>query len=403
MKYTANQMRDALETVSSGESIVEAALLYGIPRSTIATWVSLRKRGKLSVHAGGVEYRGKRMEYGPEQVTDITRWTPPPMVTGVAFATDGTPQFKHQPYPEGGFGYEEHTRRHNPEILDRPNIQHTVIDPVPVKELWSRAEVENSRRIERSEERVKFFWKTDDDRPIAISFISDQHICSGNTVDLQRMRADAELIAKTDGMYACLAGDGVDNHIKHVTAMLAARSQPSEQWELFEHYLSIFASKIAVLLSGNHDFWCNQIAGVDMLSRLAKDNKICYAPHEARLYVDHGGHEYKIAVRHQYRFGSQFNQCHTVKRLYEMGEETFDVGVVGHHHEASMECFQRHGMSRWAFRPGSYQISSGYSEQWGFNRSIPTCPTVILYPGSRQILGFEDVQYAATVLNCLRQ
>ncbi len=398
MKYTANQIRDALNTVGSGESIVEASLLHNIPRTTVATWVSLQKSGELSVKMGGVLYRGKLMEYEREPVSGLAQeapqWAPPTPDTLRLAALDT--------YPEGGFGYEEHMRRHYPEVLDRPNIQHTVIDPVPVKELWSRAEVENSRRIERSEERVKFFWKTDDDKPIAISFISDQHVCTSNNIDLQRMRADAELIAKTDGMYACLAGDGVDNHIKHVTAMLAARSQPGEQWRLFEHYLGIFAHKIAVMLSGNHDYWTNQMAGVDMLDRLAKDNKICYAPHEARLYVDHGGHEYKVAVRHQYRFGSQFNQCHTVKRLYEMGEETFDVGVVGHHHEASMECFQRHGMSRWAFRPGSYQISSGYSEQWGFNRSIPTCPTVILYPGSRQILGFEDVQYAATVLNCLR-
>ena len=264
---------------------------------------------------------------------------------------------------------------------------------------WTRAEKKSAKRIEKETLRGKFDVHFPSG-PIAISVISDQHIAPGTACDFKRMREDAELIRDTPGFYAVFGGDGVDNHIKHRSALIGANSTPDEQWKLFDYYLQLFGDKILAIISGNHDAWTAQIGGVDYLSKIAEQRKICYAPAEARLEITVGEQPYKMVVRHQTgRFNSSLNQTHAVKRFYEYGEETFDIGVIGHHHEAAIEMFIRHGLKRYAARPGSYQITSPYSHQYGFSRAIPTCPTFILFPDERRMIGFADVRDAVWAWN----
>ena len=260
-------------------------------------------------------------------------------------------------------------------------------------EEWSRAEDRAVQDIRRAELLGKFRVKFDNG-PIAICAMSDQHIAPGSPVDLKRMREDAELVRDTPGFYAMLGGDGVDNHMKHRSAMLAAGSRIDDQWKLFDHYLTIFAEKILVVISGNHDAWTPQNAGVDVLSRIAESKRLCYSPAEARIAVTVGKTRYDICLRHQYRYNSSFNLNHAVKRLFEMSDEPFDIGVICHHHEANLEAFLKHGKIRYGARPGSYQMTSGYSRQYGFNNAYPTCHTFILFPDERRIIGFNDVRDA---------
>lgn len=270
-----------------------------------------------------------------------------------------------------------------------------------IAEEWKRVEEDSAKRIERSQKKGQFKAAFGDE-PIALVAMSDQHIAPGTNIDFKRMREDAELIRDTPGFYAILGGDLVDNHLHHKSAMIAARSTPEDQWKLGEWYLSIFAEKILVVISGNHDDWTKQHAGVDVLSRIAKNKQICQCPHEARIDITVGGQLYKIALRHQYRFGSSFNQSHTIKRFYEMGDDTFDIGIIGHHHEHCLEQFVRHRLKRWACRPGSYQVSTSYSSQYGFSDAQATCPTFILSPGERRIIGFGDLRDAVSAWEGLR-
>ncbi len=267
--------------------------------------------------------------------------------------------------------------------------------------LWGCAEAENAKRIERALSQGKFKAILPDE-PIAVSFISDQHISTGNVVDMKRMREDAELIAATPGCYAILGGDGVDNHIKIRAATLAARCQPGDQYELYSYYLSIMVNKILAMISGNHDAWTDQTAGIDMVRRIASEQKLCYAPAEARIECVVGSTTYKLAVRHQYRMNSSFNLGHAVKQWWRMGDGDFDIGCVCHHHEPHIESFNAHGEEKWACRPGSYQITSSYSRQYGFNSTHPTCPTFILYPNRKEIVGFKDLRPAIRMLTSER-
>ena len=289
--------------------------------------------------------------------------------------------------------------------LGRMPVESHAEPPETPEAMWKHAEDDSARRIKFYEDRTKFsidFDKTDAHKPVAVSFISDQHISPGNIIDFKRMREDAELIAQVPGCYAILGGDGVDNHIAIRSAGLAARSQPAEQWQLYEWYLSLFAPKILAMISGNHDAWTDQIAGIDMVAELARKQRLCYSPAEAFIYSTLGDVPYTIACRHQFNMGSRFNLLHCVKQWLRLGEEPFDIGTICHEHEAAAESFNFHGKERWGFRPGAYQIGSSYVRQYGWNKTKPTCPTAVIYPHEREIVGFRDLRPALRFLEAER-
>jgi hypothetical protein len=268
---------------------------------------------------------------------------------------------------------------------------------------WMKEEAENAERIKRSIERGIFTLDlTKETKPIALVFTSDQHISFGNLVDMRRMRQDAELIAASDGCYAMLGGDAVDNHIKHRAAILAARSQPGDQYKAFNWYLQIFAHRIACMVTGNHDYWTAQFAGIDMIDLLAQQNRIAYSPFEAHVTCKFSGHDFSIGLRHKYRLNSSFNQGHAPKQWHRHGERMHDLYCIGDHHDPHVEITRLHGLERGVCRPGSYQISSAYAGMEGWNSTIPTCPTWLIWPNERRFVGFHDMRTGLEVLKMYR-
>lgn len=291
--------------------------------------------------------------------------------------------------------------------LDGPPLISTKHRPVPTEDLWQRAEKRTAAAVEVAKDRNKAIIAFATQKPIALSFISDQHISESAPVYLSRMREDAEIIRDTPGLYAVLGGDGIDNHIKHRAAIVNSASVPGNEYKLYAHYLKMFGYKLVAAVSGNHDDWTHDIAGVDVVAMLAERERIFYAPDYLQLAVvlqsPDGEHsqQYQVRIRHQYRYNSSLNNTHSMKRMWEMDEHDFDIGVLCHLHDAAMEPFRKHGEWRWAFRPGSYQMTSGHSRRYGYNFSHPTCPTVILHPTKREMIGFIDVRQAASYLRYL--
>lgn len=271
-------------------------------------------------------------------------------------------------------------------------------------ELWNEAKAATASDVERHRTERLATARIEDDRPIGIAAISDQHIRGSGPVDLERMEEDAKLVRTTPGLYALLGGDGVDNHIKHRSAMVGGGTKVADDWRRYDHYLRFFgADKILGMISGNHDDWTRDEAGVDMVAILAERNRVHYAPDELLLTLTLPGVEYRLKIRHQYRYNSSFNQVHVVKRLWEMGDDPFDVGIVCHHHEAAIEMFTKHGEPVWGARPGSYQVTSSHGRRYGFRLTRPTCPTFIFWPGQRRFIGLPDVRDAAEYLTWARK
>lgn len=276
---------------------------------------------------------------------------------------------------------------------------------------WERAKEQNAAAIEFHAKRHKATVQLVSQKPVGFAFVSDQHISEGKPTNLDRMEADAKLIASTPGLYGVLGGDGVDNHIKHRAAIIASGSKPGDEWRLYDHYLGMFGHSLVAMISGNHDDWTKDFTDYDVVGSLAKKHRIFYAPDFVVLRLQLGstgeagfslGQEYTAKVRHIYRYNSSFNPAHSVKRMWEMDDDDFDIGVLCHQHEAAMEPFVKHGLTRVAFRPGSYQVTSGHSRRYGFKNAFPTCPTAILLPDRREIIPFFDVRYAASYLTWLR-
>lgn len=268
-------------------------------------------------------------------------------------------------------------------------------------ELWLTQEKKSCDYLDehlRSDERRIIH---DTNLPIGICFVGDQHIGNEGT-NHKLMREDAALIASTPGMYAILGGDGWDNHIKHLAAIINAKSAPADQAKMFVYYVSLFKSKILAVISGNHEAWTKQVAGIDVLKMLIDHGTIVYHPHGLKLTLQVGEREYRLYIRHKTQYNSSMNPTHTIKQLFRFGDWPFDIGFRGDQHEADIEEFRGHGLMRWAIRGSSYEVLSEFGEMKGYARPIPICPVVILWPDERRIDGYSDLRKAILPLKAAR-
>lgn len=275
-----------------------------------------------------------------------------------------------------------------------------MVDP---DKLWEEAKKRSERSKSYASQRHQAKIEVPGNLPVGLSFISDQHIGDGKATWFQRLEDDARLIADTPGLYAVLGGDGVDNAIKHKASVVGSGSKPSDEYRLFEHYLGLFDGSILAGCTGNHDDWTKDLTDLDNMGRLYRENRIFGAPDFVVLECIVGGVSYTVKVRHQYKYNSTLNQTNSIKRMWEQDGDNFDIGVLCHLHEPAMEPFIKHRQVRWAFRPGSYQYTTTYTRRHHASYgSTPTCPTAILFPGEKRIVGFWDVGDAASYLEYLR-
>ena len=270
-----------------------------------------------------------------------------------------------------------------------------------VVEAWERKAKATRDMLERGfKEPIRI--KIKESKPIAIGAISDEHI--GGVCEYDAMKETARIVKETEGFFSIHAGDGMDNHIKIFSAVLASDMKPSKQLALYEHYLSMFGEEsILCLLSGNHDLWTKKVAGIDCIKALAASKKILYHPEELRLIIELGDQEYRFLVRHKARFNSVFNKAHSHAQNWRLGDWNFDVAIFAHTHSHVCSSFDGHGLPRWAMRPASFQVYSSYAEEEGFHGTRDVrCPAVILYPDRREIEGIQTIGKAARWLEVER-
>lgn len=392
--FDPEQIRAAVGLFNDGVNVTAISKQLERSRSTVQIWIQRYQDGGCKIEDDGGLWWGEN--YYPPTGSGVTQSeTPRAAVEPIQAARNGESDAQWQEQKQE---FQRHASR-SPAVMEqlgddnRPDVK-PLWQGEGVAEMWAKAEERNEKAVNKAIHRSKFEVNLGND-PVGICFVSDQHISGSNSVCLRKMREDAELIAESPGLYACLGGDGVDNHVKHRSALLAARSTPGDQWLLYEYYLGLFAHKVIAMISGNHDAWTQGFAGLDMVNWIAEKNRICYAPAEAHLDVTVGGWKYLVSFRHQYRMNSSFNETHAVKQWLRHGDTPFDVGCVCHHHTPAIEEGLVMGEHRIFCRPGSYQITSSHSRQYGYNLTTPTCPTVVFYPGERKLIGFYSVRAAA--------
>ena len=243
------------------------------------------------------------------------------------------------------------------------------------------------------------------DKPAYVGFtcIGDQHFGEAG-IDYTQARKDAETIRDTDNMYALFGGDFFENYLKAniMSALVNKTSSPKQERMLLEHYFTFFgkdneaiADKIVASISGNHDWRTADVSGIDLIRMMLKGKRILYSPEELRLTVNVNEIIYKVAARHMYRFNSTLNYTHTVKRWYDEGEETFDIGIIWHNHKPDTESFIKHNLMRWGIRPGSYKCVDRWAKGKGYPITLSLMPTFVMSPFERSIILFDHTEEAS--------
>ena len=291
------------------------------------------------------------------------------------------------------------------------------------KEIFDRYRDKQLKRLDRRGDGITrlVFNQT---LPVGITFIGDQHI--GNNCNFERMVQDAEVIANTEGMFAVSGGDGIDNYIKHWSAMVSKVSRPSDELRAFRHYLSIFAHKLLLMISGNHDAWSEDFAGINLIREVAKDLHIQYSPNWRGILKIHfkdtlasdgiGGFDYSeddiesptrpygILLQHKGVGNLRTNPGHACQKTYDIaGAPGIDIVGIGHSHVGWFGPFERQQRTIWGVRWASYKVRDEFATRHGFLQSnVAIAPAVILYPDQKKIICFEDVRDAGIFLKAVR-
>jgi len=240
--------------------------------------------------------------------------------------------------------------------------------------------------------------------PIAIAFLSDLHIGGAGT-DYATIKADAELIRDTPGMYAGFHGDGTDSWIiGKLTALQRGQAIGFDAERLlFESWVGMVAPKLLWWVQGNHDNWGEQLIGSAPNRDLIKHASMLWDRQQCAFDLVHCGNIRRVVIRHKWRYSSVYNPAHGMMVGFDRGDEAFDIAVAGHTHIATL-CypFYKHGKIRHAILTGTYKLVDPFGEEVGFPAPKGRgCGALVLTPDGQQMF-IDDLTTAARFLEWLR-
>lgn len=280
------------------------------------------------------------------------------------------------------------------------------VDPLP---LWDRMEKDHDKYKAKFDKMYKAEVEVKDTKYFCIVFVADTHFGNPGT-DHRALKEQALKIANNKYTIAMLGGDGIDNFIrpKILEALINQTTTPKEQIALFKHWIDCFTddkglNHLLVTIAGNHDLWSRAVSGLDWMRQLFGIRKIAYAPEFININVVTDNINYKIVLRHKYRYNSSYNKTHTVKQMLRFGDTDFDIGVVCHHHSPAWEHSVERGLDRLFIRTGSGKILDQYAAGLGYTDSANIAPCVILNSQSREMEIFWNLDNALSYVNFLNK
>jgi len=277
-----------------------------------------------------------------------------------------------------------------------------LIDP---GELWDHVIAQQRRYTARCAQRKAQTITIRDDRPVGIGLFADLHL-GGPGVDYEGARRDAEIVADTDGLYAGFHGDGIDNWI--IGRLQAQQRTQAVGFEaekvLFRSWLDILDDDLLWFIPGNHELWTGKAAGIDEFRDYLRGRLMLYDKHQIMVTLKLARAEWRILVRHRWKYGSVFNETHGLEVAWERMGIDFDIAIGGHDHRGTVcRPFYRHGRKRYALKVGTYKLDGDYGRELGFPEPNGTgCGAMIFFPDGR-LHWSEDLETAAEFLRWMRQ
>jgi hypothetical protein len=238
-------------------------------------------------------------------------------------------------------------------------------------------------------------------RVTTIVGLGDQHAGSPGS-DYPRMFEEARIIRDTPGMYCVLLGDTIDNFVApKLVAQIRTGTRLSipDEAVIAREYLSILAPKIIAVVSGNHEGWTQQLAGIDYFqSVIAQINPRClYDPFNLWAKVTVGDFSRRMAMSHAWRGKSMYNPTHAFIRSRLIDGKRYDFGFGGHTHRCgSYQSFPDEGETVLALLAGSYKIVDDFGRRLSLAApNKATAISVMLDSREHAMIPLDDLALAA--------
>jgi len=227
---------------------------------------------------------------------------------------------------------------------------------------------------------------------IAVLVISDLHYGNEN-VEMEYVERLINFVKKYPRAYCILNGDIIDNWVKLAPngGIYEQTIKPEYQTEIMVHKLEPIKDKILGIVMGNHEGRSQKQGEKNPTKTMAQKFNVPYLGPGGRINLTINGIEYRLHIRHRFRYESSFNPCHSCGRLIEQLDSEADIVGIGHKHDPAVEVRYKAGKQRSFMRFGSAMPSTKYSDYLGYGKTPLVAPTVLLSGDKKMHHPFIDL------------
>jgi hypothetical protein len=240
--------------------------------------------------------------------------------------------------------------------------------------------------------------------PIGVANLADLHL-GAEGVRYDFIWDVIEAIVNTEGCYASLNGDMIDNLIwkrggKDLVGSFI-------QKYMIKDLVSRLFMKTLWLINGCHDEWSWEYDSFDVGHFLADHCMGAYLGAGGDIKLDVAGAPYHIHARHKYTGNSRLNIENPFRRMYD-GIGSFDVGVLGHTHSQPfiMHLTRGEGEHRRDVvyaQAGTAKIYDRWSQfKLGAFGAEFVVPFIIFMPERQNMIAFKHLGTGLGMLKLLR-
>ncbi len=255
-------------------------------------------------------------------------------------------------------------------------------------------------RLENKQTRASIH--IEDDKPIGITFWGDWHL-GGKGIDYDQFDRDEELINSTDGLYVIGMGDYKENAsaLVHQAATHENLAATDMQDKIVLRKFEQTKDKHIVTIRGCHDDWDKRNANKDFVQAICDITGAVNLWHGGIVDLTVGNVEYRLGVRHKYKFESSLNTTNTQRNfMNEYGP--CDVIAFGHKHFCELEHTQRMGQEVVYVRSGSYKRYDEFGQKLAGYEGIYGVPVVILFPDKKLLVPYKRLEDGIEALKIFR-
>lgn len=253
---------------------------------------------------------------------------------------------------------------------------------IPIEELVEHRKKQFQQKARHEQARKLIDVSVRLNGPIGILHFGDPHVDDDGT-DIALLQSHAELVRKTEGLFAANVGDTTNNWVGRLARLYSEQSTTaSDAWRLAEWFIGL--CDWLYIIGGNHDGWSG--AG-DPLRWITQQQGAFYQPSEARLALRFPcGAEVRVNARHDFAGSSQWNPAHGSAKAFQMGMRDH-ININGHKHVSGYAPLKdpATGLIGHCIQVASYKTFDRYARERGFrDQSFGPCVLTTINPALPQ-------------------